>query len=104
MCECSGIRVRMQNWIHRVITGAGCALALVVAACFPYSPPGADKADAGDAGTVPEKPQCTDRVSACRHKCNQADLGLICRSCCEDTGKACDKGDDYSFNACLDLQ
>lgn len=80
-----------------------CALYLMVAACVPYNPTGADKADANDSSAVPEKPEFTDKVSACRHKCNQADLGSVCRSCCEDNGKACDKGESYSFYACLNL-
>lgn len=82
---------------------AGYALCLVMAGCPPYTPPGADKVEASDSGTVPERPECTDRVSACRNKCYQADLGPACRSCCEDVGKACDRNESYSFNACLNL-
>lgn len=45
---------------------------------------------------------CTARVSACRDRCNEADLGLGCRICCESTGRSCDNNEDHSFNACLD--
>lgn len=78
-------------------------LAVLVLGGCPYSPPGADKADAGDRGTVPERPECTDKVSACRNKCYQADLGPACRDCCVENGDRCDRNESYSFYACLDV-
>lgn len=67
-----------------------------------WRPFGADTGDKGDAGTVAQRPACTDKVSACRNKCYQADLGWTCSNCCDRNGAACDKAEDYSFYACLD--
>jgi len=81
----------------------GFAVLVLLGGC-PYNPGGPDKGDAGyDGSTVREKPECTDKVSACRHKCNQADLGPKCRDCCIENGDRCDRNESYSFNACLDL-
>ena len=69
-----------------------------------WRPFGADTGDKGDAGTsTQEREECTERLSNCRDKCYEADRGFICRSCCERAASACDKHENYSFNACLDL-
>ena len=68
-----------------------------------WRPFGADTGDKGDAGTIQEKAECTDKLSACRNKCYQADIGWRCTRCCEQNAESCDRGESYSFNACLDL-
>lgn len=57
--------------------------------------------DQGDAG-APQREECTGRVSGCRNRCAEADLGLGCSLCCENQGLKCDMGIKYSFNDCLD--
>lgn len=64
-----------------------------------WKPWGSDKGENRDAGVV-ELEKCTLRVSACRNTCYEADLGRACLSCCDQNVKACDRGEDYSFNDC----
>lgn len=67
-----------------------------------FKPIGPDTGDTSDGGAT-QKSECTNRLSSCRNNCYKADLGALCRRCCADNAAACDRGDDYSFNACLDL-
>lgn len=68
-----------------------------------WRPFGANTGDEGDAGTIQEKAECTDKLSACRDKCYRADLGRKCTGCCEKAAESCDRSEGYSFNVCLDL-
>lgn len=69
----------------------------------PFGADTGDKGDAKDGGTVSQKGACTDKVTSCRLNCYKADLGSKCNNCCDSNGSLCDQGQDYSFNACLDL-
>jgi hypothetical protein len=95
---------RVQGMV--AVVGYAAFAVLVLGGCPGWQPSGpdqGDKADAGDSGAVPERPECSDRVTSCRLNCFKADLGRRCSSCCDDNGKACDRGESYSFNACQNL-
>jgi hypothetical protein len=68
-----------------------------------WRPWGNDEGRTNDAG-VTEKEACTQKVSACRNTCYEADRGRTCLSCCADNGESCDRGDDYSFYGCPDKE
>ena len=61
-----------------------------------------DNAPNEDSGA--QRQECTDKVSACIDRCNEIDLGLNCRLCCESNGRSCDVHQDYSFSSCLDAK
>lgn len=63
-----------------------------------WKPWGSDERT-NDAG-VTEDEKCTLKVSACRNSCYEADLGWACLECCKQNGKACDRGENYSFYSC----
>ncbi|MBK9265383.1 MAG: hypothetical protein IPM54_37060 [Polyangiaceae bacterium] len=50
-----------------------------------------------------EKESCTLKVSACNNDCHKADALKECPRCCFMNGRLCDRGEDYAFYACQNL-
>lgn len=80
----------------------GFTFLLLLSGCT-WNPWGNDERRTNDAG-VTEKESCTQKVSACRNTCYEADRGPICRACCVDNGERCDDGASYSFYGCADKE
>ncbi len=49
-----------------------------------------------------ESDSCFRRMNACKNRCSQSDMGLICHLCCHNQARKCDGGGDYSFYGCMD--
>lgn len=47
---------------------------------------------------------CERKAAACHHKCNVADMGPACTSCCAENGAACRADAGYSFYSCPDKE
>jgi hypothetical protein len=75
---------------------------LLLSGCT-WKPWGSDEGRTNDAG-VTEKEVCTNKVSACRNTCYEADRGRACQACCTENGEACDEDRGYSFYSCADKE
>lgn len=91
----------MKVRIHRAL-GTGFSVLMLLGGCN-WRPWGNDEGRTNDAG-VTEKEACTQKVSACRNSCYEADRGRICQACCSDNGERCDNGQSYSFYSCPDKE
>lgn len=80
----------------------GVTLLMLSGGCT-WNPWGNDERRTNDAG-VTEKESCTNKVSACRNTCYEADRGPVCLACCSDNGERCDNGSSYSFYGCADKE
>lgn len=78
----------------------GFSLLILLSGCT-WKPWGSDEGRTNDAG-VSEKEVCTNKVSACRNTCYEADRGPGCALCCKVNGERCDNGQSYSFYLCPD--
>jgi len=97
------LRMRLLKRVQAMFVVGAYGAFVVLGGCDNWRFSGADTGDKGDAGSTQEKAECTDKLAACRNKCYQADLGRPCTRCCEQNAEKCDRGESYSFNACLDL-
>jgi hypothetical protein len=96
---------RKTQWrkrVHATFVLTMYAMFVMVGGCE-WKPFDSDDGKRKDERSAPERAECTDRVTACRNKCYQADRGLTCTSCCEENGRSCDNEGSYSFSSCLDL-